>query len=145
MGQNLFRVTIGTSDFTGQPWYSYDDGQPDPNMDRFSIQKDIDDGIIDVLKDMLAINPNVKFFGSVWSPPGWMKDTGVMNGGNLVSANIPALAKYFRKFVEATGYVTYSERPPSPSMYPDAETVSVTVNPFLVTLPALAPPRRRSS
>ncbi len=60
MGQNLFRVTIGTSDFTGQPWYSYDDGQPDPNMDRFSIQKDIDDGIIDVLKDMLAINPNVK-------------------------------------------------------------------------------------
>jgi glucosylceramidase len=101
MGQNLFRVTIGTADFTGQPWYSYDDGQSDPNMDRFSIQKDIDDGIIDVLKNILAINSNVKFFGSVWSPPGWMKDTGTMNGGNFLSANIPALAKYFRKFVEA--------------------------------------------
>jgi glucosylceramidase len=101
MGQNLFRITMGTSDFTGQPWYSYDDGAPDPNMDRFSIQKDIDAGIIGVLKEMLAINPDVKFFGSVWSPPGWMKDSGTMLGGNLVSANIPALAKYFRKFVEA--------------------------------------------
>jgi sulfatase modifying factor 1 len=27
----------------------------------------------------------------------------------------------FRKFVDATGYVTYSERPPSPAMYPDAD------------------------
>jgi glucosylceramidase len=103
-GQNLFRVTIGTADFTGRPWYTYDElpaGQTDPNMDKFSIQKDIDFGIIGVLKDMLAINPNVKFFGSPWSPPAWMKDSGVIPGGNLVTANIPALAKYFRKFVEA--------------------------------------------
>jgi hypothetical protein len=52
-GQNLFRVTMGTCDFTGRPWYTYDDlaaGQTDPNMDQFSIQKDIDFGIIDVLK-----------------------------------------------------------------------------------------------
>src|SRR5262245_42230166 len=27
----------------------------------------------------------------------------------------------FRRFVEATGYVTYSERPPNPAMYPDAD------------------------
>jgi glucosylceramidase len=101
MGQNLFRVTMGTSDFTGQPWYSYDDGAADPTMARFSIQKDIDAGIIDVLKEMLVINPDVKFFGSVWSPPGWMKDSNTMLGGNLVSSNIPALAIYFRKFVEA--------------------------------------------
>jgi glucosylceramidase len=103
-GQNLFRVTIGTADFTGRPWYTYDDlapGQTDPNMDKFSIQKDIDFGIIDVLKQMLAINPKIMFFGSPWSPPAWMKDSGTITGGNLVTANIPALAKYFRKFVEA--------------------------------------------
>jgi glucosylceramidase len=103
-GQNLFRVTMGTCDFTGRPWYTYDDlaaGQTDPNMDQFSIQKDIDFGIIDVLKQMLAVNPNVKFFGSPWSPPAWMKDSGVITGGTLVSDKIPALAKYFRKFVEA--------------------------------------------
>jgi sulfatase modifying factor 1 len=27
----------------------------------------------------------------------------------------------FRRFVDATGYVTYSERPPNPAMYPDAD------------------------
>jgi formylglycine-generating enzyme required for sulfatase activity len=27
----------------------------------------------------------------------------------------------FRKFVDATGYVSYSERPPNPAMYPDAD------------------------
>ena len=103
-GQNLFRVTMGTCDFTGRPWYTYDDlaaGQTDMNMDQFSIQKDIDYGIIDVLKQMLAVNPNVKFFGSPWSPPAWMKDSGLITGGTFVSDKIPALAKYFRKFVEA--------------------------------------------
>ncbi len=98
MGQNLFRVPMGTPDFTGTPWYSYDDmpaGQTDPTMAKFSIQNDIDVGTIGVLKSMLAINPDVKFFGSIWSPPGWMKDSGTMLGGNLVSSNIPALALYF--------------------------------------------------
>jgi glucosylceramidase len=103
-GQNLFRLAMGTPDFTGTPWYSYDDmpaGQTDPTMAHFSIQADITLGTIGVLKSMLAINPNVKFFGSIWSPPGWMKDSGTMLGGNLVTANIPALALYIRKFVEA--------------------------------------------
>jgi glucosylceramidase len=104
VGQNLFRLPMGTPDFTGTPWYSYDDmpaGQTDPTMAKFSIQHDVDLGTIGLLKSMLAINPDVKFFGSIWSPPGWMKDSGTMLGGNLLSSNIPALALYFRKFVEA--------------------------------------------
>jgi glucosylceramidase len=104
MGLNLFRVTMGTSDFTGRPWYTYDDlplGQQDPNMAQFSIQKDIDYGIVDVLKQMLAINPNMKFFGSPWSPPAWMKASNQILGGALLSDKVAALAKYFRKFVEA--------------------------------------------
>ena len=33
----------------------------------------------------------------------------------------PVTNAEFREFVEATGYVTYSERPPNPAMYPDAD------------------------
>ncbi len=104
MGNSLVRVTMGTSDFTGRPWYTYDDlppGQQDPDMNGFSIQKDIDYGIVGVLQQIRAINPNVRFFGSPWSPPAWMKDSGQITGGSLLSERIPALAKYVRRFVEA--------------------------------------------
>lgn len=108
VGMNLFRVTMGTSDFTGSPWYTYDDlppGVEDPNLDHFSIQKDVDLGILDVLRQMLALRPDILFFASPWSPPAWMKDngqiTGGLFGGSLRSDKIGELARYFRKFVEA--------------------------------------------
>jgi glucosylceramidase len=107
-GMTLFRVTMGTSDFTGRPWYTYDDVSPgidDPNLDFFSIQKDIDYGIVGVLKEMLAMRPGILIFASPWSPPAWMKDngqiTGGLFGGSLRTEAIPTLAKYFRRFVEA--------------------------------------------
>lgn len=43
IGMNLMRICIGTPDFTGDPWYSYDDlprGESDPDLKRFSIEKD---------------------------------------------------------------------------------------------------------
>ena len=43
IGMNLMRICIGTPDFTGDPWYSYDDvpaGETDPELKRFSIEKD---------------------------------------------------------------------------------------------------------
>jgi glucosylceramidase len=107
-GMNLFRVTMGTSDFTGRPWYTYDDlpaGTEDPTLEHFSIQKDIDYGIIGVLKQMLALRPDILFFASPWSPPAWMKTSRSITGsifvGMLLSDKIPILAKYFRRFVEA--------------------------------------------
>ncbi|WP_139903210.1 glycoside hydrolase family 30 protein [Clostridium thermarum] len=113
IGMNLIRVCIGTPDFTARKFYSYDDmpkGSTDPDLKHFSIQKDIDFHIIDTLKEIQDINPEVKFFASPWSPPGWMKeeskefastDDNNLNGGKLKDEYIPALAKYFIKFLEA--------------------------------------------
>ena len=63
LGMNLMRICIGTPDFTGDPWYSYDDltaGETDPELKRFSIEKD-KAYILPVLKLARLKNPEVLF------------------------------------------------------------------------------------
>ena len=69
---DVMRITIGTSDFTAQEFYTYDDmpeGQTDPKLRHFSIQKDIDLHITATIKEALEINPELKIIASPWSPP----------------------------------------------------------------------------
>lgn len=120
IGMNLIRICIGTPDFTSRTFYTYDDlGNlkakgltQDPDLKYFSIKKDIDYGIVDTLKEALAINPNLKIFASPWTPPGWMKNVSStssaytnndnnIKGGTLKTEDIPLLAKYYTKFVDA--------------------------------------------
>lgn len=103
-GLNLWRLTIGTSDFTGRAWYTYDDmpaGQTDTSLSHFSIQKDKDYGLIQIIKEAQAINPNIRFFASPWSPPAWMKSPVSLLGGTLADGMYQILAKYYRRYIEA--------------------------------------------
>jgi O-glycosyl hydrolase len=109
IGMNLFRLTIGTSDFSDarsvssgpQGFYSYQD---DPKG-AFSIENDRKLNIIRVVKLALKVAQEtgrpIKFFASAWSPPGWMKDSGSLIGGKLRTDMIPAYAAYLRQFVQA--------------------------------------------
>jgi O-glycosyl hydrolase len=110
-GMNLWRICIGTSDFTGTPWYSYCDKSPvketpsDTDLikhieDNFSIAED-KKLIFPILKEALAINPNLIFYASPWSPPGWMKDTNNMCSGHLIPLYRECYAYYLMKFVKA--------------------------------------------
>jgi glucosylceramidase len=103
IGMNLMRICIGTSDFTGDPWYSYDDmpaGEKDPDIERFSIEKDRA-YVLPILKTALKRNPELLFLASPWSPPGWMKDSGQMCGGKLLPEHYGAYAEYIIKFIRA--------------------------------------------
>nr|WP_296075544.1 ricin-type beta-trefoil lectin domain protein [uncultured Actinoplanes sp.] len=100
-GFNVARITFGTSDFTSHDFYTYDDGAADPSLSRFSIQRDIDYQIIDTLRQARAINPDLKLFASAWSAPPWMKTSNNIIGGSLLSQDIPALATYYRKAIQA--------------------------------------------
>ncbi|WP_379140532.1 glycoside hydrolase family 3 N-terminal domain-containing protein [Paenibacillus sp. sgz500992] len=103
IGMSMMRVTIGSADFTAQKFYSYDDmpkGETDTSLSHFSIQKDIDFGIIPALQKMVAINPELKFFASPWSPPGWMKTTDSMVKGQVKDEYLPVLADYYVKFIQ---------------------------------------------
>ncbi|HET9986984.1 MAG TPA: glycoside hydrolase family 30 beta sandwich domain-containing protein [Kofleriaceae bacterium] len=104
MGLQLVRVTIGTSDFASSSWYTYDDlpaGSEDPQLTAFTIDRDRQLGILDVLREIRAIAPDVRFFASPWSPPAWMKDGGRITGGALRTDRIAVYAAYLRRFVEA--------------------------------------------
>ncbi|MBI1841770.1 MAG: hypothetical protein HYR88_13100 [Verrucomicrobia bacterium] len=103
IGMNLMRICIGSSDFTGDPWYSYDDlpaGETDPGMQRFSIAKDRR-YILPVVKEARKKNAKLLFFASPWSPPAWMKSGGVLTGGSLLPQHYAAYALYLARFIEA--------------------------------------------
>ena len=127
MGMSLFRVPIGTSDFRapGQDNYSYYDTlnreapeNPDWHNETgngFSIQNSIDFGLVQILQEFLeeavnlGIEGEVRFFGTPWSPPGWMKvnhagnltnnPTG-MGGGSFNPAHVDNLAMYYVRWLE---------------------------------------------
>jgi glucosylceramidase len=101
IGMNLMRICIGTSDFAGDPWYSYDDlspGETDPDLKRFSIERDRA-CVLPVLKLAKQKNPDLLFFASPWSPPGWMKTNGSLIGGELKWYSV--YADYFVRFIQA--------------------------------------------
>lgn len=103
IGMNLMRLCIGTPDFTGDPWYSYCDLPPaetDPELKRFSIERDRA-YILPVIQLARRKNPDLLFFASPWSPPGWMKSNGTMIGGQLLPKWYPAYAQYFIRFIQA--------------------------------------------
>ena len=98
-GCNLgaIRLNMGASDYsTGL--YSYDDTPGDVEMKDFSLARD-DEFLVPMAKAVKALRPDVFVFAAPWSPPGWMKTSGMMISGNLKDEFMPALANYFVKYV----------------------------------------------
>jgi glucosylceramidase len=112
-GMNLFRVTIGTSDFADgtraapspihdKGWYTYQDTP----QSAFSIERDRSLGIIDTVRMAVEVgketNNELKIVASPWSPPAWMRQSNSMvQGGSLLPDILDDYAVYLRKFVEA--------------------------------------------
>jgi glucosylceramidase len=99
MGMSVCRLCMGASDYSRKV-YSYDEGGPDPEMTRFSIDHDRE-YIIPMVKAARDLNPNLFLFASPWSPPAWMKVNNSMLGGLMEKKHFASYAKYFVKFLEA--------------------------------------------
>ncbi|HEX4733806.1 MAG TPA: glycoside hydrolase family 30 beta sandwich domain-containing protein [Thermoleophilaceae bacterium] len=104
IGLSYLRQPMGASDFVQGPHYTYDDlpaGQTDFKMERFSIGHDRAQ-IIPLLRQALALNPNVKIMGTPWSPPAWMKTNDSLVGGRFIDQQryYDAYARYFLRFVQ---------------------------------------------
>lgn len=123
-GMTLFRLTIGTPDFTAQELYSYYDCKPEGGYDwynetgyGFSIEKDHRYHIVEIIQqvirlaDELGVRDEICFFASPWSPPGWMKkptlesdsyrdNEKLLKGGTFNSDYTEALATYYVRYLE---------------------------------------------
>jgi len=101
IGISYLRISIGASDLSDRV-FSYNDlpaGQTDVNMAKFSLEPEKAD-LIPVLKEILAINPNIKILGSPWSAPTWMKTNNESKGGSLKPEYFDAYAKYFVRYIQ---------------------------------------------
>lgn len=102
IGVSYLRLSMGASDLNASV-YSYDDvpqGQTDPMLAGFSLAQDTQ-YLVPLLKEILAINPNIKFIATPWSAPVWMKDNNSTIGGSLLPAYYGAYAAYFVKYLQA--------------------------------------------
>lgn len=102
IGTSYLRLSIGASDLSDSV-FTYNDlpaGETDVEMERFSIEVE-KVYLLPVLKEILAINPNMLIMGSPWTPPVWMKTNNNSKGGSLKPEYYDAYARYFVKYIQA--------------------------------------------
>jgi glucosylceramidase len=102
IGLSFMRVPIGASDFSERQ-YSLDDsphGEPDPGLAHFSIEPQAHD-LFPLLREIRAINPQLRLVASPWSAPAWMKDSGKLVRGKLRADAYRAFARYLLRVVDA--------------------------------------------
>lgn len=118
MGQSYVRISIGCSDFSLSE-YSLCDV---PGIENFALTTEETTYVIPILKEILAINPELKIMGSPWTPPRWMKVNNLTDlqpfnswtSGQLNPAYYGDYATYFVKWIQALaqhGIKIYSVTP----------------------------------
>lgn len=97
----LARLPIGASDFA-LDGYSLADTPGDLELKHFSIARD-EKHLIPFVKEALKIRPNLRCWGSPWSPPAWMKTNNHYSKGSLrwEPEVLRSYANYFVKWLEA--------------------------------------------
>ena len=103
IGLSMIRIPMGSTDITGL-YKTYDDmppGQTDPSLANFSIVGDDLEWKLPMMQQAKALNPELTLLGTPWSAPAWMKDSGALGSGKLLSQYYTAHANYFVKWLDA--------------------------------------------
>lgn len=104
-GVSYARISIGCNDFSSTEYTLCDE----KGLENFALQSDETDFVIPILKEILAINPNVKIIAAPWTCPKWMKVNNLDNmapydswtDGHLNPDYRKDYAQYFVKFIAA--------------------------------------------
>lgn len=104
-GYSYIRISIGASDFSLDE-YTYCD---EPGIENFAMHEYDKKDLFPILKEIKAINPNVKIMASPWTPPKWMKVNNLeelkpydsWTSGQLNPKYYQDYAEYFVKYIQA--------------------------------------------
>lgn len=109
-GVSYARISLGCNDFSSTEYSLCDEKGPDNDLlKNFRLYMDETEYVIPILKEVLAINPDIKFIAAPWTSPKWMKCESVTDptphdswtDGHLNPIYYQAYADYFVKFVQA--------------------------------------------
>lgn len=98
---SYLRISLGSSDLDEKA-FSYDDidlDAEDIRLEKFTLEEDEND-LLPILKEILAINPEIKIMASPWSPPAWMKTNKSTKGGSLIPEYYEVYAEYFSRYIK---------------------------------------------
>ncbi|HUW53823.1 MAG TPA: glycoside hydrolase family 30 beta sandwich domain-containing protein [Rhodanobacter sp.] len=97
----MTRLTIGASDFSLKR-YTLDDlaaGEVDPSLQYFNVASSLRD-VIPTVREVMAIDPQLRIIASPWSAPAWMKTSANLIGGGLLKQYESTYADYLVKYVD---------------------------------------------
>ncbi len=102
VGINYLRISVGASDLDEQvfTYADYTPGKGKYDLTGFSISED-KKHLIPVLKEILALNPEIKIMGSPWTAPAWMKTNNHVKRGSLKKEHYADFATYFVYYIQA--------------------------------------------
>lgn len=97
MNFSVSRVCVGASDYADTV-YHFAPVEDDMEMKYFDASHD-DKDILPVLQMAKEENPDLFLYSSPWSPPGWMKNSKLMQGGWMKEKYVDAYVKYYLEFI----------------------------------------------
>ncbi|XP_055677795.1 lysosomal acid glucosylceramidase [Lutzomyia longipalpis] len=103
IGYNFMRIPIGGCDFDLQPWAYNENPQDDARLSNFSSLDPRDVELINKIKHLQDVsgNRNIKFLGSAWSSPIWMKTNNDWTGASsLKEEYYQTWADYHVRFID---------------------------------------------
>ena len=114
IGSSIARICIGGSDFSMDEYTWCDE----PGMENFAVHPLDEEWLFPILDEILKVNPAVRFIGSPWSCPRWMKVADDLKspydawtGGRLNPKYYKDYADYFVRWIremESRGYPVYA-------------------------------------
>lgn len=95
------RMPIGANDYAIN-YYSHNDSAGDYDMSAFTIARHRQQ-VIPFIKEAMKLRPDLKMWGSPWTPPAWMKTNTNYARGSITwtAQNLQAYALYLEKCIYA--------------------------------------------